>query len=292
MTKDSGVIVKGIGGFYYVKTQNAVIECRAKGIFRKNEITPMVGDRVFVNLNSDGTGVVAEILPRKNSLVRPAVSNIDQLIIVARVVAPEPDLALIDKLSVIAKYKDIDCALVINKIDLDSNEADKLEGIYKGIFPVIKVSAKDKINLDQFKKLLDGKISTLAGLSGAGKSSLLNAVFGVEIQKTGEVSKKIDRGLHTTRHFELIPLDDNTFMLDTPGFSSLDVLDVPYNEVSKCFVEFSKYEDLCFFRGCSHTKEPKCAVKQALEEGKIQKSRYDNYVEIYEKAKEIKEWEK
>lgn len=286
-----GTIVKGIGGFYYVDTEDGLIECRARGKFRKNEILPMVGDRVTVETSSNNTGSVKEIDERHNFLVRPAVSNIDMLMIVAAVSNPSPDTALIDKMLVIAEQKGIKGALCINKSDLDSDgNVEKIRNCYmRAGYDVFVTSAEKDEGVDNLKTVLKGKTTAFAGLSGVGKSSILTRITGRKLE-TGDTSK-IERGKHTTRHVELIKIDGG-YVFDTPGFSQLDVENMRYNELENFFPEMEKYKGECKYRGCSHISEPECAIKKALDDGDISQSRYESYVKMYEKLKLIKDWER
>lgn len=286
-----GTIVKGIGGFYYVDTEEGLVECRARGKFRKNDILPTVGDKVEVELDKKGTGSVKEIEERHNFLIRPAVSNIDMLLIVAAINNPQPDTALIDKMLVIAASKGIKGALCINKSDLDaSGDAEKLRDTYeKAGYSVFITSVEKGEGLEELRASLKDKTTAFAGLSGVGKSSILTRITGRELE-TGDTSK-IERGRHTTRHVELIKIPEG-YVFDTPGFSQLEVDDIKANEIRNYFPEMAEFEGMCRFRGCSHTAEPDCRVKEALEEGDIAKSRYESYVRLYDKLKLIKDWER
>ncbi len=284
-----GTIIKGIGGFYYVDTNESVIECRARGKFRKTELTPMVGDTVEIELSASGQGSVTKIEMRRNELIRPAVSNIDLLVIVTAVSNPSPDRALIDKMLVIAESKGIEGILCVNKTDLDHEDAKALCDCYiKAGYKAFLTSAAENDGVEELKRALSGKTAAFAGLSGVGKSSLLSIITGQSLE-TGSTSK-IERGRHTTRHIELIKAG-GAYVFDTPGFSQLEVEDVKAAELKEFFPEVWKREGLCRFRGCSHTAEPDCAVKEAVEKGEIAASRYESYVSMYEKLKMIKEWE-
>ena len=284
----TGIIVKGIGGFYYVKTADGTLyETKARGIFRKDGIKPTVGDNVeFEN------GSIIKIHDRKSYLIRPSVANIDNLIIVIAAKDPEPDLFLVDKLSVACLYSGIKPIICINKTDILKPE--DIYKMYKDIgFDVFMVSAEKNIGCDELINLIIGKVSAFAGLSGVGKTTLINLVTGEE-GETGEVSK-INRGRHTTRHVELFSVDKDTYILDTPGFSSLmlsDICEVKKDELAEYFPELFKFNGDCRFKGCSHINEPDCAVKNALADGKISESRYQNYKELYTELEKIKEWEK
>lgn len=283
-----GIIIKGIGGFYYVKTADgSVVECRARGIFRKNGIKPTVGDNVEIENAS-----VVKIYDRRSYLVRPSVANIDNLIIVIAAANPSPDLLLADKLTVAAEVSGINPIICVNKIDLaDSSE---IESIYrKAGYKVITLSATELVGANELAEMTRGRISAFAGLSGVGKSSILNLLSN-ENAETGEVSR-INRGKHTTRHVELFEIDTDTFILDTPGFSSLalsDICDIKASELAGCYPEFADCADGCRFKGCSHINEPDCAVKRLVADGKAAESRYESYKELYEQLKQIKEWEK
>ena len=280
----TGVIIKGVGGFYYVKSQDGeVTECRARGIFRKDNIKPMIGDRVCVE-----NGALSAIKPRKNFLKRPPVANIDNLVIVAAEASPDPDFTLIDKMLVNAHISGIAPIICINKIDLASFEI--LKNTYDPAgYPVIAVSAKELLNTDELLPYLKDKTTAFAGLSGVGKSSILN-VLTDSFFETGNISDRIKRGKHTTRHVELTELPGGGFVLDTPGFSSLEIDGIKAEELWRCFPEFDA--DGCKFKGCSHINEPGCAVKKKLAEKKIPESRYRSYCELYEALKQVKEWEK
>jgi len=289
-----GTIIKGIGGFYYVKAADCVYSCRARGKFRKDSLTPIVGDTVQIDVTDEEKkeGYVIKILPRKNELFRPQVSNIDLLLITFAVQDPEPSTALIDKLTVTAAARKIPCAICINKCDLNRDASQNYAEIYtKAGFLVLTVSAETGENVDALRELLKDKTTALAGNSGVGKSSLLNAIGESFNLKTGNVSDKIHRGKHTTRHTELFPLSFGGFVFDTPGFGSFEIENISYRDLPGLFPEISAHEGGCRFSGCSHIKEPDCSVKDALSEGKIPKSRYDSYTELYEELKKIKDWQ-
>ena len=286
-----GTIVKGIGGFYYVRTENDVIECRARGKFRKNELSPIVGDKVTVALNPDGSGQVVEIHERKNFLIRPGVSNVDKLVLVSAAKSPLPDMLLIDKLLVIAESKGIECIICLNKTDLASyEEAKDFISVYeKASYPCILASAKTGEGVDEIQKLIKGKTVAFAGLSGVGKSSLLKRITGVDLE-TGNVSK-IERGKHTTRHVELIAAAD-ALVFDTPGFSRLEADEIRADELWQYFPEIADLQGECKFRTCNHVGEKGCAVKEAVDSGAISQSRYESYNTLFNKLKEIKDWER
>ncbi len=288
----NGRILKGIGGFYYVDTADGVIECKARGRFRKTVGKPIVGDRVELDVQPDGTGYLLEIAPRQNSLIRPAVANLDLVVVVATEAPPQTDPFLIDKVIAIAENKGIQPCVVLNKTDLDA--CDTLHDTYRlaGI-DVMRVSAATGKGMDDFRAYLKGKTAAFAGNSGVGKSSLLNALlpgFGAE---TGTISDRIGRGRHTTRHVELVPYNGG-YIADTPGFSSFDTeqMDLVLREdLQYAFREFAPYLTECRFTGCAHVKEKGCAVLAAVEAGKIAQSRHDSYVKLYESVKDLKEWQ-
>lgn len=286
---NKGIIVKGIGGFYYVKTENGeIIECRARGVFRKNGITPLVGDRASVSDDGNGGLALAEIFPRKNSLVRPAVANVDCVVIVAAAASPAPDTVLLDKMTVSAEFRGIEPIICINKSDLA--DTGRLERIYaKTGYRVVVTSADDGSGTDELKKLLEGKISAFTGNSGVGKSSLLNCLAPHFVLETGEVSR-IERGRHTTRHAELMELSNGALVIDTPGFGSFEVDSMESEELKNYFPEFRAFEGMCRFSGCNHIAEPDCAVKNAVKEKIVSKSRHNSYKKLFEELKATKKW--
>ncbi len=292
--QDSGIILKALSGFYYVDCGGETVTCRARGKLRHQHVTPLVGDRVSITRMDDGTGALDGILPRKNEFQRPAVANIDQLVIIASGVIPVTDPFLIDRVAAIADGKEgCESLIVINKCDLDS--ADSLYDTYvKAGFPTLRVSAETGEGLEQLAAAISGKVSAFTGNSGVGKSSILNALEPDFHLQVGEVSDKLGRGRHTTRHVELYRLHSGAIVADTPGFSSFDTERmelVRKEDLERSFREFRPYLDRCQFVGCSHVKEKGCAVLEALAEGKIVSSRHESYVRLYEQAKEIKEWE-
>lgn len=289
MDKINGTIIKGIGGFYYVKAADKIIECKARGIFRKENITPLVGDSVTVKLNTPENGVIDEIAPRKNSLVRPPVANISQVAVVFATENPKPNLLIIDKFIAACEESGLDILICINKTDLQSG--DDYVKIYENAgFDVLTLSASTGLNIDLLKEKLSDKITVFAGNSGVGKSSLLNAVFGDEIFKTGEVSEKVERGRHTTRHSELLPLPFGGYIIDTPGFSSFDIAKIEASDLHLYFREFGNVEESCKFPDCSHTVEKGCAVLDAVKSGEISPTRHENYTYLYNELKSIKKW--
>ena len=284
-----------MGGFYYVKTTQALFECRARGKFRKIEQTPLVGDEVEISPTEEGKGYVTRILPRRNFLVRPPLANIDRLILVTSIDEPAPNTLVLDKLIAIAEHKEIDPAVVISKADLQKDQALAFADIYRGCgFDVFVVSNETGEGVDQVRAYLQGKLSAFCGNSGVGKSSLLNRIDERLQLETAHISQKLGRGRHTTRHVELYELPEGGYIADTPGFSSVDLERcevILKDQLQYCFREFEEYIPQCKFTGCSHTCEKGCAVIRAVEEGKIPISRHENYRALYEDAKNIKEWE-
>ncbi len=288
-----GKIIKGIGGFYYVHCKNKKLyECRAKGIFRNECIKPIVGDVVEISVIDDDKclGNLDKIYPRKNELIRPLVSNVDQAVIVFSVKNPEPNFLLLDKFLIIMERKGIDTLIVFNKVDmLGDDKFDSIVSEYRRIgYQVTTTSAEIETGVDDLKKLLGGKTSVFAGPSGVGKSSILNIIQNEIKLQTGKISDKISRGKHTTRHTTLINFAPDTYVVDTPGFTSFSIDDIPSDELKHYFVEFDKYESMCKFGGCNHMSEPKCAVKEALSNNEISKSRYENYKYLYNSLKELR----
>ena len=285
MNNLQGVIEKGIGGFYYVNTKDGIIECRAKGIFRKMGITPLVGDMVEVELNDDNkTGVIATIFERKNTLVRPAVSNVTQMMAVVALESPRPNTYVLDKLIASAEYAGLKVSLCFNKSDLC--EKSELPDVYKSAgFEVVVSSAAENVNIEKVKDLLKGETTVFAGNSGVGKSSILNRIMCEERFETGSVSDRTERGRHTTRHSELVRLPFGGYIIDTPGFSSFELESVSPEELAGLFREFKKYLGGCRFLDCRHINEPDCGVRKALEDGRISPSRHESYALLYEEVK-------
>lgn len=290
-----GKIVKGIAGFYYVHIENAgVFECKARGVFRKDNRKPLVGDDVEMEVldEAEKKGNIMELLPRKSELIRPAVANVDQALIIFSITKPAPSLNLLDRFLVMMQRQDLPCVVCFNKQDIATEEekAELKDTYEKCGCKVLFVSARRKEGLSELKEVLHGKTTTVAGPSGVGKSSLINELQGGTVMETGSISEKIERGKHTTRHSELLFLGEGTYIMDTPGFSSLSLFDMEKEDLSECYPEFAEYVDDCRFRGCAHISEPVCGVKQALEAGKISKIRYENYTLLYEELKNKKKW--
>ena len=288
-----GRILKALSGFYYVDTGSEVLQCRARGKFRKEGVSPLVGDRVEIRELGGGEGFVEKILPRHNAFARPAVANIDQLVIIASGAVPKTDPFLIDRVVSIAALKDCDVIVVLNKCDLDP--ADDLYAIYeKAGFKTVRVSAETGAGMEELIPLIAGKVSAFTGNSGVGKSSILNALDPAFGLKVGEISDALGRGRHTTRHVELFRLSCGAEIIDTPGFSSFESEELSLElkrRLPETFREFLPYLDDCRFVGCSHTKEKGCAVLDALKQGKIQKCRHVSYLRLYEELKPLKDWQ-
>lgn len=288
----NGTIIKGIGGFYYVEAADEIYECKARGVFRKEKLSPLVGDKVTISIKENAENTIDEIMPRKNVLTRPPVVNIDNLIIVVSTVEPKPSTLVIDKLIAVAEHKNIEPIIVVTKSDLSS--AQEIFDIYTlAGFKTIIVSNETKDGVDEVKAVLKDKISALTGNSGVGKTSLLNNLDETLALKTAQISKKLGRGRHTTRQAELYRVCDG-FVVDTPGFSSfeIDKSDIILkDELAYCFRDFSDYIEKCkFYPSCTHTADKGCAVVEAVNEGKISKSRHNSYVQLYNEVKDIKEW--
>ena len=285
-----GKIIKGIAGFYYVHVvESGVYECKAKGVFRKEKIKPLVGDDVEIEVSEsvEKTGNIVRVLPRRNELLRPAVANIDQALVIFAIQKPAPHYNLLDRFLVMMESKGIPAVLCFNKEYIaDESQVEELKAVYGGCgYPMVFVSALAGKNIDRIREILSGKTTAVAGPSGVGKSSLINVLQPEANMETGTISRKIERGRHTTRHTELFPVGENSFIMDTPGFSSLYVNEFEKEELKEYFPEFAGYEGTCRFHGCSHIHEPGCAVKAAVDEGKIHSIRYQDYVEMYEELK-------
>ncbi|MBQ2099432.1 MAG: ribosome small subunit-dependent GTPase A [Lachnospiraceae bacterium] len=289
-----GKIVKGIAGFYYVNAAGTTYECKAKGIFRKDNRKPLVGDDVVLEVLDEEKklGNVVELLPRKSELIRPAVANVDQAMVIFAVTSPAPNLNLLDRFLVMMERQNLPCLICFNKMDLDDGKlCEKYRKAYeKSGHELLFVSAREGLGLDELKAWLAGKTTTVAGPSGVGKSSLINLLQAETSMETGTLSAKIDRGKHTTRHSQLLQIDAESFIFDTPGFSSLEVMDVEKEELAAYYAEFAEFEAQCRFGGCSHVTEPSCGVKEAVKSGEISRIRYENYCQIYEELKARKKY--
>lgn len=277
-----GKIIKGIGGFYYIKTEDGVIECKARGIFRHNDIKPIVGDEVRITVNN-GKGVIEEIYIRTNELSRPTVSNVTLAFVVFAIKSPDLNFDLLNRFLVLCEVNDIEAIVCLNKVDLVTEEEaiilkDKINSIG---YEVLFINAKDSMGIEELKERIDGNVTVLCGPSGAGKSTLINSLIKFNHMETGVVSTKIGRGKHTTRHSELIDVA-NGYIVDTPGFSTLEVNFVEKDQLKYAFPEFKKLNDLCRFTGCLHHKEPNCAIKNAVANNEINKYRYEFYIRTLE----------
>ena len=290
-----GKIVKGISGFYYVHVVGTgIYECKAKGVFRNRKVKPLVGDNVEIVVLDEEKhlGNVEEILPRKNELIRPAVSNIDMALVIFAAAKPDPNFNLLDRFLCMMEYQKVPVTICFNKCDLVSEEEkENLQKIYAPAgYDILFTSVKTGENIDRLKALLAEKTTTVAGPSGVGKSSLVNELQTDVRMQTGAISDKIGRGKHTTRHSEIVSIGQDTYIMDTPGFSSMDLPGFEKEDLWTCYPEFVPYEPECRFIGCSHIGEPDCGVKNALAEGKISRVRYDNYVMLYDEMKNIRKY--
>lgn len=289
-----GKIIKGISNFYYVAAGDHIYECKAKGVFRKEHQKPLVGDNVELEVLDEEKklGNIVELKERKSELIRPAVANVDQALVIFAITKPQPNFNLLDRFLVMIEQRGLPCIICFNKADLDNDgSGEQYEKMYRDCgYQTILVSATEKRGIDELKDLLRGKTTTVAGPSGVGKSSLINELLAEQIMETGNISEKIERGKHTTRHTQLMAFEHDSFILDTPGFSSLDLFDLEKEDLSYVYPEFEDYIPECKFRGCSHITEPVCGVKRAVAEGKISKLRYDNYCLLYQELKNKKKY--
>lgn len=290
-----GKIVKGIAGFYYVHVPGkGTYECKAKGVFRKDKKKPLVGDDVIIQILDEDKflGNIDEILARRNEIIRPAVANIDQALVIFSIVKPQPNFNLLDRFLIMMQQQGISCVICFNKADIDEDGVGcNYEQIYSDCgYRTLCVSARERLGIEELKGILAGKTTTVAGPSGVGKSSLINELQSGIQMETGAISTKIERGKHTTRHSELIAIEDNTYILDTPGFSSLELFDMEKEDLAKFYPEFDKYECYCKFGGCAHISEPVCGIKEAVEDGEISALRYENYRLLYEELKARKKY--
>jgi ribosome biogenesis GTPase len=286
-----GRITKGIAGFYYVYAAGSgMYECKPKGIFRKEKIKPLVGDYVEFEVldETERTGVITVIAPRKNELIRPASSNIDQAMVIFAIENPRPSFSLLDRFLIMMERQEIETTVCFNKSELASQEElNLLRRTYSQAgYQVLLVSARQEVGIEQIKKFLEGKTTVVAGPSGVGKSTITNLLQKEVRMETGEISRKLKRGRHTTRHAQLLAVNENTFIMDTPGFSAIAVEDMPKEELKKYFPEFHPFEDVCRFQGCVHISEPDCGVIRGVKDEKISSIRYESYKELYEELKE------
>lgn len=285
-----GKILKGISGFYYVHVvESGIYECKAKGVFRQQNIKPLAGDDVEIAVidEEEKTGNVEKILPRRNALIRPAVANIDMALVIFAAASPQPNLNLLDRFLVFMQMQQVPVTICFNKMELAAeSRRQELAGIYEKCgAPVLFTSAKRQEGIEALKNKLRGRTSTVAGPSGVGKSSLINLLQPDALMETGEISRKIERGRQTTRHTQLIHIEGNTYIMDTPGFSSLFLPEMEKEDLQQYYREFAPFAPDCRFKGCSHITEPDCRVKQALAAGKIPLARYENYCQLYEELK-------
>lgn len=280
-----GIIICTSSNIYQVAEGEKVYKCLARGKFKKEKISPLVGDEVeFTITNSEKQeGVIEQILPRKNELKRPKMANLTQLILVVSMKMPSPDLLLLDKQLVFAEFMGLKATIVLNKVDLeDKEEIDRIAKLYEDIgYKIIQTNAKEGIKVEEIKALLEGETTAFAGNSGVGKSTLINSIFEQELTQEGDISDKNQRGKNTTTSTTLYKYKENSYIADTPGFSTFEINEIPKEDLCHYFVEFVPYLDKCEFQGCSHIKEENCGVKEALEAGKISSQRYDNYIKIY-----------
>lgn len=291
----TGKIIKGIAGFYYVHVvESGIYECKARGIFRKDKRKPLVGDRVRIEVldEKDREGNLVEILPRKNELIRPAVANVDQAMVIFAADYPKPNFSLLNRFLVMMERQQVPTVVCFNKVDLlGQEEIDELHRHYETAgYRVLAISVRENRGVEEIKGLLWGRTTVVAGPSGVGKSSLTNAIQQEVCMETGDISRKLNRGKHTTRHSQMIPLGEDTWFVDTPGFSSLYVPDMEKEELREYYPEFRAYEGHCRFQGCTHTHEPGCAVKDALEGGVIDRQRYEGYLEMYKELKDRRKY--
>lgn len=289
-----GKIIKGIAGFYYVYAEKSLYECKAKGTFRNQKVKPLVGDNVIISVldKEKRIGNIDQILPRTSELVRPAVANVDQALVVFAAAAPEPNFNLLDRFLIMMEKQKVPTIICFNKMDLvDDAKFQEYAAVYeKGGYPVISASTYEEHGMDTILKELKGKTTTLAGPSGVGKSSIMNMLNPDAHMDTGVISKKIERGRHTTRHSEILPVGEDTYLMDTPGFSSIYFYDMEPEDLKHYYREFEAYEPYCRFGGCNHIGEKECGIKQAVENGEISASRYENYRLFFGELKDKKRY--
>ena len=291
-TELKGKIIRGVGGFYYVEAQGTVYECRARGLFRKQGVTPLVGDLVTIEKDASGSAFLTSIDTRKSELIRPAVANADRAAIVFSAAHPAPRTGLVDRYLINLMRQEMEVQIVISKIDLaPANEVAHLKEIYElAGYHVTPVSNKTGEGIEEVKEMLQGRTTVLSGPSGVGKSSLINSVIPGLSLETGEISHKLHKGKNTTRHTEIIKINDDSFIIDTPGFSSVDLLVKDESELKLYMKEFVELNEGCRFTGCAHINEPDCVVKEAVSAGRIARERYDSYCRIYEEVKAERKW--
>ena len=286
-----GKIIKGIAGFYYIHTSHGLYECKAKGVFRNKKVKPLVGDNVEITVLDEEKklGNIVAIEERKNQIIRPAVANVDQAVVIFAGAKPSPNLNLLDRFLVSMEQYGVETVICFNKCDLvDEKQMEQLRTIYGTHYKMLFISAKQQIGIEELRQHLRGKTTVLAGPSGVGKSTTINLLNPMANMETGQISEKIERGKHTTRHSQLFELETDTYIMDTPGFTSLYVDDMEKEELRFYYPEFSVYEGTCRFQGCVHVHEPGCQVKEAVEQEKISNKRYENYLLFYEELKEKK----
>lgn len=291
--KIDGIIIKGIGGFYYVEAADGIIyECKARGVFRKEKITPLAGDKVEISVDVNNKNSIDKIYERRNMFKRPPIANVDKLVIVSSVCDPRPNLLIIDRLSAVAVYKNVEPIIVFTKNDLQS--ADEYIEIYKNAgFKTFAVSNETGEGIGEIKAVIENGVCVFTGNSGVGKSSLINRMYPDFALETGEISKKLGRGRHTTRHVELLKIN-NGYIADTPGFSSLDFETndlIKKDELAFCFPDFSDYIDSCKFSTCAHVNDKGCRLIEAVNNGDVMRSRHESYVTMYNEVKDIKDWQ-
>jgi ribosome biogenesis GTPase len=283
-----GTIIKGIGGFYYIKTDQGIFECKGRGLFRKEKLVPCVGDHIMLEPDEldEYKGTIVKILPRKNIFVRPPVANLDQLLIVMAMEKPEPNFYMLDKFLVMAEKNQVDIIIAFNKIDLiEEEEVKKVLEIYDNLYPLFFFSAEAGVGIEEIKLELKNKQTAISGPSGVGKSTLINKMHEDLNLEVGGISVKSQRGKHTTRHVEIFELNNGGMVFDTPGFTSFETVDVNLEELHFMFPELQKLALECRFKTCTHINEPDCAVKLSLEQGGINRSRYESYVNLYNEIK-------
>lgn len=294
-----GLILKGIGGFYYVKTEKGIVEAKGRGIFKKNDSKLMVGDNVLIELldekpeteGIDLKGVINEILPRKNSFIRPPIVNVDTFVITFACKDPEPNFVLIDKFLIMAEMNNVEAIIVMNKCDLVSDEiVNEYRAIYEKVYPVIEASSVNGRGMDELKKLISSKRVSFAGPSGVGKSTIINNLIPEAEMETGMISSKTKRGKHTTRHVEIFEAEGGGLVFDTPGFTSFEIMEADEDNLQDFFPEIEKLKGKCYYDNCKHLKEPDCVVKQAVREGKINRKRYESYKFILDEIKNNKRY--